>query len=169
MGETMYLFAITLFILSTSTIPPLILYLIIFLRRSSLLEQAHVILTHHIGDLLDSDFSFNPSISVLKMPTQRRQRPYSQRADAFQSTLIHQAARMTPTMHAKVRIAAPALSLVVITESVKSCVADAVSVEPALGSLTDVPPVEFVMGAVAAVARFVPRTLSADICRGYCY
>jgi hypothetical protein len=46
---------------------------------------------------------------------------------------------------------------------------DDVFVEPALGSLTDVPPVKFETGAVAAVARFVPRTLSAHIYVEYCY
>ena len=69
---------------------------------------------------------------------------------------------MTPTMTSKVNIPAPALSLVVIGVVVSSgCVLG--DVEPALGLLTEVPPVLFVNGTIALVMRFVPITLRAAI------
>ena len=80
----------------------------------------------------------------------------------IQLALIHQALKTTPTTTSSVKIPAPALSLVVIVDS-DCCAALLESVVPALGLLTDVPPVSFVRGAIEAVMRFVPRTLRADI------
>ena len=60
-----------------------------------------------------------------------------------------------------VRMPAPALSLVVI--GLRFAAGSGSALEPALGSLFDVPPVVAVSGAILSVIRVEPMTLSACI------
>lgn len=75
--------------------------------------------------------------------------------------MIHKLPPTTPEMTRIVKIAAPALSAVVIFDVTPG--AGSVVPDPALGLDLLVPPVSFVTGTMAEFISVAPRTESADI------